>query len=170
MSSTLSINSLDAVTSAGEDDIVYLLIECLDPVHNDLSVVDVFGDEARTVAYRQHGILQQGMILDKLKCLVRQVERAANILLSHLVVDTLVKEMKLIMIMCVHCLYIHLYQSILWPTTQSVNGTHSSRAWRRGDTVMPDPLGVGLLHSGLLHVFAFGEDLIHSCYVVSTNC
>lgn len=35
---------------------------------------------------------------------------------------------------------------------------------------MPDPLGVGLLHGGLLHVFAFGEDLFHSCYVVSTNC
>lgn len=48
--------------------------------------------------------------------------------------------------------------------------THCSRSWRRSDAVMPDPLGVGLLHSGLLHVFALGEDLFHSCYAVSTNC
>lgn len=86
---------LNVATSAGEDDIVYLMIQCLDPIHNDLRVVDVFGDEARSVAYGQHGILQQRVILDKLKGLIRQVERAADILLSHQVVNTLVKETEL---------------------------------------------------------------------------
>lgn len=51
-----------------------------------------------------------------------------------------------------------------------VPGTHCSRSWRRSDAVMPDPLGVGLLHGGLLHVFALGKDLFHGCYAVSTNC
>lgn len=83
---------LNVATSAGEDDIIYLLIQCLDPIYNDLSVVDVFGDEARSVAYGQHGILQQRVIFDKLKGLIRQVERAADILLSHQVVNTLVKK------------------------------------------------------------------------------
>lgn len=87
-----SVNRLDAVTSAGEDDIIYLPIQRLDPIHNDLSVVDVSGDQARSVAYGQHGILQQGVVLDKLKGLVRQVERAADILLPHLVVNTLLEE------------------------------------------------------------------------------
>lgn len=63
-----------------------------------------------------------------------------------------------------------LYHSVSWPTTQGVDVTHCSRSWRRSDAVMPDPLGVGLLHSGLLHVFALGEDFFHSCYAVSTNC
>lgn len=89
------MNRLDVVTSAGEDDIIRLPIQCLDPIHNDLSVVDVFGDEARSPVYGPHGILQQRVILDELQRLVRQVERAADVLLSHQVVNTLVKDMNI---------------------------------------------------------------------------
>lgn len=51
-----------------------------------------------------------------------------------------------------------------------VEATYCSRTWRRSDAVVPDPLGVGLLHCGLLHVLALGEDLVHSCHAVSTHC
>lgn len=76
-------------TSSSEHDVVNLSIERADPFHNDLGVVDVFGDEARPVADGQDGVLQQGVVLHKLKGLVRQVERAADVLLSHQVVNTL---------------------------------------------------------------------------------
>lgn len=56
-----------------------------------------------------------------------------------------------------------LYQTVLWSTAQGVDATHCSRPWKRSDAVVPDPLGVGMRHSGLLHVLALGEDLFHSC-------
>lgn len=80
------------LTRSSEDDVVNVPIERTHPLHNNLSVVDVFGDEARPVANGQDGILQQGVVLDKLKGLVWQVERAANVLLSHQIVNALVEE------------------------------------------------------------------------------
>lgn len=47
--------------------------------------------------------------------------------------------------------------------------TYSSRARGGGDSVVPHPLGVGLLHGGLLHVLALGEDLLHRRHVVGTH-
>ncbi len=88
-----SIRSVLACSS--EDDVVNVPIERADPLHNDLSVVDVFGDEARPVADGQDRVLQQGVVLDKLKGLVWQVERAADVLLSHQVVNTLVEEKRM---------------------------------------------------------------------------
>lgn len=67
-------------------------VQRADPLHHNLSVVDIFGDETRPVADGQDGILQQGVVLDKLKGLVWQVERAADVLLSHQVINTLVEE------------------------------------------------------------------------------
>lgn len=89
----MSVN-WSAVTCSSEDYVIDDPIQRPDPLHNDLGVVDVFGDEARPVADGQDGILQQGVVLYKLKGLVWQVERAADVLLSHLVVNTLVEGEK----------------------------------------------------------------------------
>lgn len=47
--------------------------------------------------------------------------------------------------------------------------TYCSGPRRRSDAVVPHPLGVGLLHRGLLHVLAPGEDVFHGGQVVSTH-
>lgn len=81
-------------TGAGEHDVIDLPVQSANPLHHDLSVVDVLGDEARPVADGLDGVLQQGVVLDKLEGLVRQVEGAADVLPAHHVVDTLVEEGK----------------------------------------------------------------------------
>lgn len=47
--------------------------------------------------------------------------------------------------------------------------TYSSRTWSRSDAVVPYPLCVGLLHRGLLHVLALGEDIFHILDLVGTH-
>lgn len=77
------------LTSAGEHDVVDSAIQSADPLHCYLGVVDVLGDEAGPVAKGLDGVLQQWVVLDKLKGLVWQVERVADVLLPHVIVDAL---------------------------------------------------------------------------------
>lgn len=88
----ITLLKLKCVTCSSEDDIINVPVERSDPLHNYLSVVDVLGDEARPVADGQDGVLQQRVVLDKLEGLVWQVERAADVLVSHQVVNTLVEQ------------------------------------------------------------------------------
>lgn len=46
----------------------------MDPLYYNLSVVDVLGDESRSVADGQDRVLQQRVVPDKLKGFVRKVE------------------------------------------------------------------------------------------------
>lgn len=80
------------LTCPSEDDIVDVAVQRPHPLHHDLRVVDVFGDEARPVADGHDRVLQQGVVLDKLQRLVRQVESAVYVLPPHLVVDALEEE------------------------------------------------------------------------------
>jgi len=66
--------------------------------------------------------------------------------------------------------FAHSHQTEPGPSYWSgVQRTYCSRTWRRGDAVEPDPLGVGLLHCGLLHVLPLGEDFFHRRHVVGAH-
>lgn len=82
------------LTSAGEHDVVNSAIQSADPLHCYLGVVDVLGDEAGPVAKGLDGVLQQWVVLDKLKGLVWQVERVADVLPPHVIVDALKNKEK----------------------------------------------------------------------------
>lgn len=81
-------------TCRSEDDVTDVSVQCLHPLHDDLCVVDVFGDEEWSVADGLDRVLHEWVVLDKLEPSVRQVERAGDVLLSHHVVDALMELIK----------------------------------------------------------------------------
>lgn len=86
---SLAPNASRFLTSGGEHDVVDPAIKSTDPLHCDLSVVDILGDEAGPVTNGLDGVFQQWVVPDKLKGLVRQVEGAANVLPSHVIGNAL---------------------------------------------------------------------------------
>lgn len=80
------------LTGGSEKNIVDVVVEGGDSLHDDLCVVDIFGGEARPLANGQHGVGHERVVLHKLQCLVGQQQGVGDVLHAVQVVNALWKS------------------------------------------------------------------------------